>query len=99
MKELLSVETVEDDARSASQSAGCNPDATSTKRQHKIYKLVCSPVMDQVHGKIRELVPTPRVVTNTFLPPSARPYKGEWAALEKLLIVALLYQSQSLHLV
>lgn len=55
--------------------------------------------MDQVYAKIRELVPTPRVVTNTFLPPSARPYKGEWAALEKLLIVALLYQSQSLHLV
>lgn len=30
---------------------------------------------------------------------SARPYKTEWAALEKLLIVVLLYQSQSLHLV
>ena len=49
--------------------------------------------MDTVYAKMRELVQTPRVVTNAFMLGSAKPYKAEWAALEKLLIVVLLYQS------
>jgi hypothetical protein len=48
---------------------------------------------------VKELVPSPRPITQEFLKPSARPHQQVWADLEKLLIVVLLYHSNSLSLV
>ena len=48
---------------------------------------------------MKELVPSPRPITQEFLKASARPHKQVWADLEKLLIVVLLYHSNSLSLV
>lgn len=48
---------------------------------------------------MKELVPSPRPITQEFLKASARPHKQVWADLEKLLIVVLLYHSNSLRLV
>lgn len=58
-----------------------------------------SELLDKVHAKVRELVQCPMVVTMGFQRQSARPHRGAWIELEKLLIVSLLHHCQSLHLV
>jgi len=69
------------------------------KRVNKGYRIVHSELLDKVHAKVRELVQCPPVVTMGFQRPSARPHRGAWIDLEKLLLVSLLHHCQSLHLV
>jgi len=59
---------------------------------------VTSQLLDKVYAKIRELVQYPIVVRQRFFLASAKKHQHEWFDVEKLMVVALLYHSQSLHL-
>ena len=83
-----------------SASPGPHPgEAAETKRASRGYRLVPSPLLDRVYSKIRELVQYPIVVRQRFFLASAKRHLHEWVELEKLMVVALLFHSQSLHLV
>jgi hypothetical protein len=96
VRDLLAVERVgEPSVASQSPPEG---GATESRRARGAFRLLPSRLLDQVYAKIRELVQYPIVVRQRFFLPSARKHQHEWADLEKLMVVALLFHSQSLHL-
>jgi len=72
--------------------------ATESPKARRTFRLVPSQLLDKVYAKIRELVQYPIVVRQRFFLASAKKHQPAWYDLEKLMVVALLYHSQSLHL-
>mmetsp|Transcript_28541 Transcript_28541/g.43150 ORF Transcript_28541/g.43150 Transcript_28541/m.43150 type:complete len:148 (+) Transcript_28541:4649-5092(+) len=56
-------------------------------------------MLNDLYTKIREFTPYPIVVRQRFFLPSAKKHKPEWEDVEKIMIVSLLFHSQSLDLV
>lgn len=97
VRELIGVELSEDQPQISQGQA--DSAETTTKRANQNFKILIKPPLDKLYAKVRELVQHPFVVRQTFLRPSAKKQQAGWIDLEKLMIVSLLFHSQSLHLV
>ena len=56
-------------------------------------------MLNNLHSKIRELVKRPVQLVHRLMRPKNKKYQHEWTEVEKLMITALLFHSQSLNLI
>lgn len=96
VRDLLAVEQAA--VQSLVPQSAADGGAAESRRARRTFRLVPSQLLDKVYAKIRELVQYPIVVRQRFLLASAKKHQPAWVDLEKLMVVALLFHSQSLHL-
>jgi hypothetical protein len=96
VKELITVTSIEPSVDGKSSNHGPNE---PEKKAAKKYQLKFSPLLDNLHSKIRELVKRPVPLVQRLFIPRNKKHQHEWTEVEKLMILALLFHSQSLSLV